>query len=46
MDITFLTVGDVLHIHRDQVTWYGGAGGLRDMGLLEAAVAAPAAGTR
>ena len=45
MDITFLTVGDVLHIHRDQVSRYGGAGGLRDIGLLEAAVAAPAAGT-
>jgi len=46
MDITFLTVGDVLHIHRDQVSRYGGTGGLRDIGLLEAAVAAPAAGTR
>lgn len=45
MGIAFLTVADVLHIHRDQVARYGGAGGLRDMGLLEAAVAAPAAGT-
>ena len=45
MDITFLTVAEVLHIHRDQIARWGGVGGLRDIGLLEAAVAAPAAGT-
>ena len=40
----FLTLGEVLEIHRDQIEQYGGAPGLRDQGLLESAVAMPAAG--
>ncbi|MFH1538374.1 MAG: type II toxin-antitoxin system death-on-curing family toxin [bacterium] len=39
----FLTVDDVLEIHRRQVGRYGGTEGLRDRGLLESAVAAPQA---
>ena len=41
--IEFLTVEDVLAIHRDQVARYGGATGLRDAGALESAVAQPMA---
>lgn len=43
MDVEFLTVEDALLIHRDQVDRYGGDDGLRDIGLLESAVAAPRA---
>jgi death on curing protein len=39
----FLTVEEVLEIHQDQIARYGGSPGVRDMGLLESAVKAPAA---
>lgn len=39
----FLTLDDVLLIHADQVTRYGGDRGVRDLGLLESAVAMPGA---
>ena len=39
MPIEFLHLGDVIAIHRDQITRYGGEAGLRDVGLLESAVA-------
>ena len=39
----FLSVSEVLWIHEDQIERYGGASGLRDMSLLESAVAQPAA---
>lgn len=39
----FLSVEDVLELHDIQVERYGGAGGLRDRGLLESAVAQPEA---
>ena len=39
----FLTVEDVIQIHGEMVTAYGGASGLRDLGLLESAVAQPTA---
>ncbi len=41
MSPEFLTVGDVLHIHALQLARYGGAEGLRDLGLLDSAVAQP-----
>ncbi|MDO4588211.1 MAG: type II toxin-antitoxin system death-on-curing family toxin [Planctomycetia bacterium] len=41
MDIDFLTIEDVLNIHIDQLTRYGGLSGIRDIGLLESAVAMP-----
>ncbi len=39
----FLTVEDVLGIHAEQIATYGGESGLRDLGLLESAVAQPQA---
>ncbi len=44
MSITFLTLDEVMHIHREQIELYGGSDGVRDIGLLESAVAMPAAG--
>jgi len=37
----FLTVADVLAIHADQIERFGGAPGLRDAGILEAALFRP-----
>ena len=37
--ITFLNLGEVLEIHRDQIARYGGTSGLRDLNLLKSAVA-------
>lgn len=42
--IEFLSLDDVLEIHRDQIKRYGGSLGIRDMELLQSAVAMPAAG--
>ncbi len=39
----FLDVSDVLLVHADQIARYGGEQGVRDMGLLESAVAQPQA---
>ena len=41
--ITFLNLGEVLEIHRDQIARYGGLPGLRDIDLLKSAVAMPQA---
>lgn len=41
MEPTFLTVADALHIHRNQVDTFGGEHGVRDLGLLESAMAQP-----
>jgi death-on-curing protein len=41
---TFLSIGEVLEIHRDQINHYGGEPGIRDLGLLQSALAMPAAG--
>ena len=43
MGVDFLTVDDVLYLHANQVALYGGEPGVRDMGLLESAVAQPRA---
>jgi len=40
---TFLTLDEVLAIHRDQIARYGGSEGVRDWGLLQSAIAMPAA---
>jgi death-on-curing protein len=37
--LTFLNLGEVLEIHRDQIVRYGGLPGLRDLDLLKSAVA-------
>jgi death-on-curing protein len=39
----FLELEDVLALHARQLARYGGAGGLRDRGLLESAIAQPQA---
>ncbi len=39
----FLTLAEVVEIHRDQIERYGGRPGIRDIRLLESALAAPAA---
>ncbi len=43
MDPIFLELDEVLLIHRDQLQRYGGMDGVREMGLLQSALAAPAA---
>ena len=43
MEPVFLTLEEVVAIHRDQIERYGGSLGVRDWGLLESAVAMPAA---
>lgn len=40
---SFLTLDEVLALHADQIDRYGGSKGLRDLDLLESAVAAPRA---
>jgi len=42
-EIRFLTVAEVLLIHQDQISRYGGSLGLRDASLLSSAVAMPEA---
>ncbi len=39
----FLSLEDVLTLHADQVALYGGDHGVRDLGLLESAIAQPQA---
>jgi death-on-curing protein len=43
-DPVFLTLGEVIEIHHDQIERYGGDPGLRDLGLLQSAMAMPPAG--
>lgn len=43
MEPVFLTLAEVLEIHRDQIDRYGGDPNVRDEGLLRSAVAMPAA---
>jgi len=40
----FLNLNEVLHIHQDQIERYGGESGIRALGLLQSALAMPAAG--
>ncbi len=44
MTPTFLTLGEVLLIHRDQIERYGGPRGLRDVAALRSALAVPRSG--
>ena len=39
----FLTLADALQIYRDQIQRYGGSDGVRDIGLLQSALAQPEA---
>jgi len=40
-DIQFLTLAEILEIHRDQLELYGGEEGIRDLALLSSAIAIP-----
>jgi death on curing protein len=42
-DIQFLTLDDVLESHAEQIAAFGGSDGIRDVGLLESAIAQPPA---
>ncbi len=39
----FLTVDDIIESHQNQIDTYGGCYGIRDIGLLESAIAQPEA---
>jgi len=41
MEIDFLTIDDVLYIHKNSLELYGGGEGIRDLNLLESAIAQP-----
>ncbi len=43
MDPVFLTLPELLEIHRDQIVRYGGDSGLRDLELLKSALGMPLA---
>ncbi len=43
MGPVFLGLDEVVEIHRDQITRYGGSPGIRDIELLQSAVAIPSA---
>lgn len=43
MTPTFLSLEEVVEIHRDQISRYGGSLGIRDAGLLQSALAQPMA---
>jgi death on curing protein len=43
MDPIFLTLDEVLEIHRDQIERHGGSECIRDLGLLKSAIAMPTA---
>ena len=43
MEFRFLTLEDVLELHEMQLNSYGGATGIRDLGLLKSAVMTPQA---
>jgi len=41
--VLFLTLDDILESHQNQIETYGGSHGVRDIGLLESAIAQPEA---
>lgn len=43
MEPTFLSLSEVLEIHQDQITRYGGSTGIRDLDLLKSALGMSAA---
>ena len=40
----FLSLEEIISIHKNQLELYGGESGLRDMGLLQSALAMPGSG--
>ena len=45
MTPVFLELDEVLEVHADQIERYGGSAGVRDLGLLESAIAMPRSGS-
>ena len=43
MPLIFLSLEEILRIHRDQIARYGGRPGIRDLGLLRSALGMPSA---
>ena len=43
VDPLFLTLAEAIELHADQIHRYGGQAGLRDLALIEAALAQPEA---
>jgi death-on-curing protein len=43
MTPVFLSLEEVIEVHRDMIARYGGKGGIRDMSLLESAIGMPQA---
>jgi death-on-curing protein len=43
MNLTFLSLSEILEIHQDQLGRYGGESGIRDIGLLKSAISMPSA---
>ncbi len=43
MQPLFLSLEEVLEIHQQQIEYYGGAPGVRDLSMLESAIAQPQA---
>jgi death-on-curing protein len=41
--VVFLTLDDIIESHQNQIETYGGSHGIRDIGLLESAIAQPEA---
>jgi death-on-curing protein len=41
--VLFLTLDDIIESHQNQIDTYGGSHGIRDIGLLESAIAQPEA---
>lgn len=41
---TYLTIGEILQMHHQQIEEYGGIQGIRDKGLLESAIFRPQSG--
>lgn len=44
MNAIFLHINEVLRIHASEIELFGGSDGVRDLGLLESAIAMPQAG--
>ncbi|MFH1150807.1 MAG: type II toxin-antitoxin system death-on-curing family toxin [Actinomycetota bacterium] len=44
MEPVFLSLGEILELHQDQIERYGGSPGTRDTGILQSAAAMPQAG--
>lgn len=40
-EIEFLTLAEIIEIHKNQISLYGGDDGIRDIGLLSSALAIP-----